>query len=274
MFDPTQYNLRYTSDDITMTIGNDDQLKEEYVDVYKEWEASCVLSPIERKFIYNILMTAINRINDKNINGIVISIFKNSINDIMDELKQKLSCSLIFKTSEPILAPFDFRITTSCIHTFSYILASDGYPYDYNTSFDLLFGINSDYIFRNKSDIFRLRDNITNDQKSVIVENMTNYFLENLCINSLYKFNSEINISKAIDEISKINPSIVEAYDIGISNIVEIAVNYMTGNDKEGSINELRKILSIVNDNKELFKNVVMLYTLLNTQKYSAIIKH
>ena len=274
MFDPTQYNLRYTSDDITMTIGNDDQLKEEYVDVYKEWEANCVLSPIERKFIYNILMTAINRVNDKNINDIVLSIFKNSINDIMDELKQKLSCSLIFKTSEPILAPFDFRITTSCIHTFSYILASDGYPYDYNTSFDLLFGINSDYIFRNKSDIFRLCNNITNEQKSVIVENIT-YLLENyLSFNPLYKFNSAIDISKSIDEISKIDSSVVEAYDIGISNIAEIAVNYMTGNDEEGSINELSKILKLVNDNKELFKNVVMLYTILNTQKYSAIIKH
>jgi hypothetical protein len=256
-----------------MTIGNNDQLKEEYVDVYKEWEANCVLSPIEREFIYNILMTTINRVNDKNINGIVLSIFINSINDIMDNLKQKITCGLIFKTSEPILAPFDFRITTSCIHAFSYILASDGYPYDYNTSFDLLFGINSDYIFRNKSDIFRLCDNITNEQKSVIVENTTNYLLEDLCINPLYRFNSEMNISKAIDEISKIDSSVVEVYDMGISNIVEIAVNYMTGNDEEGSINELRKILKIANDNKELFKNVVMLYMILNSQKYSAIIK-
>lgn len=28
--------LRYTSDDINMIIGNDDQLKEEYIDIYKE----------------------------------------------------------------------------------------------------------------------------------------------------------------------------------------------------------------------------------------------
>ena len=75
--------------------------------------------------------------------------------------------------------------------------------------------------------------------------------------------------------ISRIDVSIVEAYDIGISHIVEIAVNYMTGEeDGEESINELRKILKLVNDNKELFKSVIRLYSLLNTKNYSNPLLH
>ena len=36
MFDPTQYNLKYTIDDINMTIGNNDQLLRDRKSVGRE----------------------------------------------------------------------------------------------------------------------------------------------------------------------------------------------------------------------------------------------
>lgn len=264
--------LRYTSDDINMIIGDDDQLKEEYIDIYKEWENNCVLSPIERKFIYNILMTCINRVDDKIISDTTLCIFKTHINDVMDELVQRLTCSLIFKDSSPILdLPFYSKITTGCINMFINILATDGYCYDYTTFLDLLIGIHADYIFRDKSNIYKLHDDISDKQKSVIVENISS-LLSNIYFVRLMRYDiDETDLIKSIDDISRIDVSIVEAYDIGISHIVEIAVNYMTGEeeDREESINELRKILKLVNDNKELFKSVIRLYSLLNTKNYS-----
>ena len=268
--------LRYTSDDIRMIIGNDDQLKEEYIDIYKEWENNCVLSPIERKFIYNILMSCINRVDDKPISDTTLCIFKTHINSVMDELVQRLTHSLIFKDNTSIFdLPFYSKITTGCIHMFINILATDGYPYDYNTFLDLLIGIHADYIFRNKSNIYKLHDDISDKQKSDIAENISS-LLSNIYFVRLMRYDiDETDLIKSIDDISRIDVSIVEAYDIGISHIVEIAVNYMTGEeDGEESINELRKILKLVNDNKELFKSVIRLYSLLNTKNYSNPLLH
>ena len=265
--------LRYTSDDVRMIIGRDDQLKEEYVKIYKEWEDNCILSPIERGFIYIVLMSCIDRLNDKTVGDTTRCLFKGSINSVMDELRRRLAHSLVFNVSVPIFGPFNNSITVGCINMFMQILALDGHPYNYSTVLDLFLGINSDYIFRNKSKICKLCDNITNEQKDSIDKNIHS-LLENIQIGSLYKYDiNKMDITKAIDDISKIDVSIVEAYDIGLSNIVEIAVNYMTGRDKEESINELSKILSLVNDNRELFKSVNMLYTLLNSYNYSNLIK-
>lgn len=265
--------LRYTSDDVRMIIGRDDQLKEEYAKIYKEWEDNCILSPNERGFIYIVLMSCIDRSNDKTINDTTRCLFKSSINKVMDELRRRLAHSLVFKTSVPMFGPFNNTITIRCINMFIYILVTDGYPYNYNTSLDLFLGINSDYIFRNKSKIYKLCDDITNEQKDDINKNIYS-LLENVQVSSLYYYDiSKMNVSKALDDILKIDVSIVEAYDIGISNIIEIAGNYMTGRDKEESINELNKILKLVNDNRELFKSVNMLYTLLNTYNYSNLIK-
>lgn len=268
--------IRYTSDDINMIIGDDDQLKEEYIDIYKEWENNCVLSPIERKFIYNILMTCINRVDDKTISDTTLCIFKTHINDVMDELVQRLTRSLIFNDNTPILdLPFYSKITTGCINMFINILATDGYAYDYTTFLDLIIGIHADYIFRNKPNIYKVHDDISDKQKSVIVENISS-LLSNIYFVRLMRYDiDETDLIKSIDDISRIDVSIVEAYDIGISHIVEIAVNYMTGEeDGEESINELRKILKLVNDNKELFKSVIRLYPLLNTKNYSNPLIH
>ena len=263
--------LRYTSDDIRMIIGDDDQLKEEYIDIYKEWENNCVLSPIERKFIYNILMSCINRVDDKTISDTTLCIFKTHINSVMDELVQRLTHSLIFKDNTSIFdLPFYSKITTGCIHMFINILATDGYPYDYTTFLDLLIGMHADYIFRNKSNIYKLHDDISDKQKSDIAENISS-LLSNIYFIRLMRYDiDETDLIKSIDDISRIDVSIVEAYDIGISHIVEIAVNYMAGEeeDREESINELRKILKLVADNRELFKSVIRLYSLLNIKNY------
>ena len=269
--------LRYTSDDVHMFIGRDEQLKEEYVKIYKEWEDNCILSPNEREFIYNVLMLCIDRLNDKTINNdVVLCLFKSSINSVMDELRHRLAHSLVFNASVPIFGPFNNSITFGCLNMFIQILILDDHPYKYSTVLDLFLGINSDYIFRNKSKICKLCDNITNEQRDSVDKNIHS-LLENIQINSLYKYHKydidKMNITKAIDDISKIDVSIVEAYDIGLSNIVEIAGNYMTGRDKEESLNELNKILSLVNDNRELFKSVNMIYILLNTYNYSNLIK-
>lgn len=150
------------------------------------------------------------------------------------------------------------------------ILATDGYPYDYTTFLDLLIGIHADYIFRNKSNIYKLHDDISDKQKSDIAENISS-LLSNIYFVRLMRYDiDETDLIKSIDDISRIDVSIVEAYDIGISHIVEIAVNYMAGEeeDREESINELRKILKLVADNRELFKSVIKLYSLLNIENY------
>ena len=265
--------LRYTRDDIRMTIGLDAQLKEEYEKIYTEWEDNCILSPIERGFIYIVLMSCIDRLNYKTINDVTRCLFKSSINSVMDELRRRLAHSLVFNASVPIFGPFNNSITFGCINMFVQILILDERPYKYSTVLDLFLGINSDYIFRNKSKICKLCDNITNEQKDSVDKNIHS-LLENIQISSLYKYDiDKMNITKAIDDISKIDVSIVEAYDIGLSNIIEIAGNYMTGRDTEESLNELNKILSLVNDNRELFKSVNMLYILLNSYNYSNLIK-